>query len=198
MRQHVGTFHYHLVGIQVTVVARLRKDRYYLRRNLRTVLFGNDLCHQLVFALCHSIEASLSDTVANSGMIYLACRRAYFFIHYICHLAECSNLFALVERSNLFFDDRNKTLCQKQRVASACTRILHGSTIAVSISAVFQYEYYRNGFACLSDCCETLSNRLTFVESTIVFSSRFDSFLVVKEKTSLSFGTYYFFDLVAE
>ena len=69
-------------------------------------------------------------------------------------------------------------LRQKQRVAASRTGILYGGTVAESICAVFKNEDDRDGFTGLSYSRETGCCRLSLIESSVVFGSVFDRFLI--------------------
>ena len=113
VRQNLHALHDHLVGIHVTIVTRLRKNRNTRVAHFRTILIGNDFTHLLFLALGDRIQTGLRHTITNGGVIDLTGRRRNHLIDDISHFSEGRDFATDIKRSDFVFNDRNKIRSQK-------------------------------------------------------------------------------------
>ena len=192
VRQNVCAFHDHLVGVVVTVVAGLGKDRNLSVFRVKSVFFGDHFTHQLLFGFGNGIQNRLGYAVTDCGVKTFAVNLDGF--HRRAHVAEVCDLVACQRWSHVLFDDRNEIFCQEQRITAACSGVLHGSTVAVCDLAVFENQHDGDGFSGLTDCFKSFGYRLAYVCGTVCLGTAFDGPLVIKEETGSAFRTNYFCD----
>ena len=108
----------------------------------------------------------------------------------INHLGQATEAVGLLTHQHggdFAFNYRNKILCQKQRVAAACARVLNGSAVAVSNLPIFQDQHNGNCFSCLADRGESICYRLAHISGAVCNRSLFNGALVVEEKSGSAF-----------
>ena len=178
MRQDLCALDDHLVGVVVTVVAGLGEDVDGLLGDGAVIFFCNDFAHHLVLCPCDSVQDSLGDAVADSGVEPLAAHLDGF--HLSGQLSEAVGFPSDQHGLDVCIDDGDEVLGQEEGISSACSGVLDRCAVAVSDLAVLQHDLHGDGFAGHTDRGEALGHGSAGVEGAVMARSALDRSLVVK------------------
>ena len=185
MRHNSCTFQNHFVGVVITAVSGLCKDRNRFFGYCCSVFICNNFTHQTFRGFCYCIQNCLAYTITNSSMQSLS-----VYLNVFQHFAqtfEAVCFFSYQFRFDVLINDRNKVFCQEQWISSACTGVLYSCTVSPCNLSVFQNQHNRDGFSCLSYRFESRCYSFSEISSTICYCTFFDGSLVIKEKSCSCF-----------
>jgi hypothetical protein len=149
VREHVRFLEHHLVDVVMAIVARLHEHGNRAEWDTGCILVTHHLGHGHSAPPRDGIQERLSHAVSDRSME--RCSVDGECIDLARNITKRGELPASKQGCDVTLDGIDGRTCQEDWGASADTRILHGSTVAMGDLTVIQEEQHGHGLAGLTD-----------------------------------------------
>ncbi len=187
MRKHLCALHDHLIGVGVTLIARLGENGQHAVVDFGAIFLGDHVTHIEFVGFCHCVKDCLGDAIANGRMQALSVK-----LHCVDLFGQALETVCLLTYKvfgDSFLNNGNEFFGQEQGIASAGAGILHRGAIAPADFAVFQNQHDRDSFACLTNAGKATGSGIAHVHVAIHHCALFDGFLIIKIETGAPLRT---------